>query len=162
MKSTEWNYHSWCGMNVSCCSFSSEAFLSSLNANMHLLNTALCTWWQKESQNELVWPRCPSPAMVSEKCREELFDVAIPLLKAETQESQSREVGSFSICTIYIYIYTYWEWLKPLNASKIISRNGESRSTAPTKKRYCGTRFEERREGLNVKSSKVAVHLLWA
>lgn len=43
--------------------------------------------------------------MVSEKCREELFDVAIPLLKAETQESQSREVGSFSICTTYIYIY---------------------------------------------------------
>lgn len=43
--------------------------------------------------------------MVSEKCREELFDVVIPLLKAETQESQSREVGSFSICTIYIYIY---------------------------------------------------------
>lgn len=45
--------------------------------------------------------------MVSEKCREELFDVAIPLLKAETQESQSREVGSFSICTIYIYIYIH-------------------------------------------------------
>ena len=133
-------------MNVSCCSFSSKAFLSSLNVNMHLLNTVLLHLMAEGISKRTCLTQMPFTS-------EELFDVAIPLLKAETQESQSREVGSFFICTIY------WEWLKPLNASKIISRNGESRSTAPTKKRYCDTRFEERREGLNVKSLKVAVHV---
>ncbi len=49
--------------------------------------------------------------------------MAIPLLKAETQDSQSREVGSFSICTIV--------WLKPPKASKIINANGESGRQRP-------------------------------